>query len=127
MKAFIIIISFLFLPFYSHSQGFDFYEAFRENIRAEFFKYSSKEKLLSFDTVIIYGYTKTNETFDSTLISKIFIGKPIDTNKVVTNKRGFVRERGQRGVAWLYSDKNFNSKGQLILNTLYFNDVDVAE
>lgn len=49
----------------------------------------------------------------------------MDTTKIIKNKRGFVLEFGQRGVFGLYSDKTFNSRGQLECNTLYINDNDI--
>lgn len=124
LKVF-IIIPFILLPFCSVSQTPDFYEMFCESIRLNFFTYSSKEKLNRFDSVFIYGYKQSHQITDSTLISKIFIGKSIDTTKIIKNKRGFVLEYGQRYVFGLYSDKNFNSRGQLECNNLYINDDDL--
>lgn len=125
MKVYSLIFFILF-PFYSVCQTPDFYEMYCKNIRMDFFKYSSEEKLNQFDTVLIYGYNQNNLIVDSTLISKVFVGKLADTSKIIKNKRGFILESGQRGARWLYSDKTFNAIGQLTLNTLYYNDNDIC-
>lgn len=124
LKAFTILFILLY-PLYSVSQTPDIYEMFCESTRLEFFKYSSKEKLNRFDTVLIYGYKQSHHIADSMLISKTFIGKSTDTTKIVKNKKGFVLEGDQRDPLRFYSDKTFNSKGQLECNTLYINDNDI--